>query len=141
MKKRGSMLIGEFVKVKFSPFKNRFAFECSGHGITLEKTRGGICMYATDGDHEEVYCAIPLGLERDFKDSSYYVYAPNDHQMLLRVNKAVMLVDFQEQCCSTNVKDFRVYGSKLWGQNCLVPWNNQYTEIYNAAEKARVEDY
>ena len=115
------MLVGEAVKVKFSIFKNRFAFECGSHGVTLEKIGGGICLYATDSSHEEIYCAMPLGLERDFKDSAYYIYAPNDHQMLLRVHKAVMLVDFEGKWCSTNVKDFRVYGSKLWGQDCLIP--------------------
>lgn len=132
------MLVGETEKVKFTLFKNRFAFACGSHGLTLEKVGGGICLYATDGGHEEIYCAMPLGLERDFKDSTYYIYAPNDHQMLLRVHKAVMLVDFEGQWCSTNVQDFRVYGSRLWGQNCQVPWKEDYIQIYNAAEKARI---
>lgn len=132
------MLVGETAKVKFTIFKNRFAFVCGSHGLTLEKVGGGICLYATDDSQEEIYSAMPLGLEKDFKDSTYYIYAPNDHQMLMRVHKAVMLVDFQGKWCSTNVPGFRVFGSTLWGQNCVVPWKDEYTRIYNAAEKARI---
>lgn len=132
------MLAGQSEKVRFTLFKKQFAFECGDHGALLEKIGGGICFYATDQTHTQIYCTMPLGLERDFKDSTYYVYAPNDHQMMLRVRKAVLLVDFEEHWCSTNVQDFRVYGGKLWGQNCLVPWKEEYTQLYNAAEKARV---
>lgn len=131
------MQTGEAVTVKFTFLKNHFAFECGSHGVTLEKVGGGICFYATDDTHKEIYCAMPLGLERDFKDASYYIYAPSDHQMMLRVRKAVLLVDFAEHFCSTNVKGFRIYGSKAWGQNCSVPWKEEYIQLYNAAEKAR----
>lgn len=81
---------------------------------------------------------MPLGMEREFKDSTYYIYAPNDSQMMLRVRKAVLLVDFAGQWCATNVPDFRVYGSKQWGRNCLLSWKEEYTQLYNAAEKARI---
>lgn len=132
------MNVGEVAKVKFTLFKNHFAFACGNHGLTLEKVGGGICLYATDHTHEDIYCAMPLGMEREFKDSTYYIYAPSENRMMLRVRKAVMLVDFGEHWCATNVKDFRVYGSKQWGQNCMVPWKEEYTRLYNAAEKARL---
>ena len=89
------MQVGEAEKVKFSLFKNRFVFACGQNGLTLEKVGGGICLYATDHTHQEIYCAMPLGMEREFKDAAYFIYAPNEHQMLLRVHKAVMLVDFE----------------------------------------------
>lgn len=132
------MNVGGAVKVKFTLFKNRFAFACGNHGFMLEKVGGGICLYATDHTHEELYCAMPLGMEREFKDSTYYIYAPNDSQMMLRVRKAVLLVDFAGHWCATNVPDFRVYGSKQWGQNCLIPWKEEYTQLYNTAEKAQI---
>lgn len=132
------MKIGEAAKAKFALFRNRIVFDCGANGFMLEKVGGGICLYATDRTHEEIYCAMPLGMEREFKDSTYYVYAPNGHQMMLRVRKAVMLVDFAGHWCATNVNDFRAYGSKQWGQNCMVPWKEEYTRLYNAAEKARI---
>lgn len=131
------MQVGEVEKAKFSLFKNRFVFACGRNGLTLEKVGGGICLYATDHTHQEVYCAMPLGMEREFKDAAYFVYALSDHRMLLRVHKAVLLVDFDEKWCATNVPDFRVYGSKLWGQNCKRPWIPEYTQLYNDAEKRR----
>lgn len=132
------MQVGEASKVKFNLFKNKFEFECGDHGITLEKIGGGICCYATDAAHQEIYCAMPLGMEREFKDASYYVYAPTATQMLLRVHKAVLLIDFAKQQCATNVPNFRVFGSKAWGQTCQVSWNPSYTQLYNEAEKKRL---
>ena len=128
---------GEVTKVKFSPFKKQYAFECGDNGMVLEKIGGGICCYATDASHENIYCVMPLGMERDFKDSKYYIYAPDDRHMLLRVAKAVLLVDFEAKVCSTNVKDFRTFGSPEWGQQCQVSWKESYTAIYTRAEKRR----
>lgn len=131
---------GEVTKVKISRFKREYAFECGNNGMVLERIGGGICCYATSADHEDIYCAMPLGMERDFKDSKYYVYAPDERYMLLRVGKAVLLVDFEAKVCATNVKDFRMYGSPAWGQQCQVPWKDAYTAIYTAAEKRRVAE-
>lgn len=58
--------------------------------------------------------------------------------MLLRVRKAVLLIDFAQKHCATNVPNFRVFGSKAWGQNCQVPWQPSYTQLYNEAEKKRL---
>lgn len=132
------MQVGEGSKVKFSLFRSKFEFECGDHGITLEKIGGGICCYATDAAHQDIYCAMPLGMEREFKDASYYVYAPTPDKMLLRVHRAVLLIDFAQKHCATNVPNFRVYGSKAWGQNCLVPWQPADTQLYNEAEKKRL---
>lgn len=129
---------GEVTRVKFSRFKRQYTFECADHGMVLERIGGGICCYATSADHEDIYCAMPLGMERDFKDSKYYIYAPDERHMLLRVNKAILLVDFEAKVCATNVKDFRMFGSPAWGQKCQVPWKDSYTAIYQAAEKSRV---
>lgn len=133
-----NMQVGEASKVKFNLFRNKFEFACGDHGLTLEKIGGGICCYATDASHEEIYCAMPLGMEREFKDANYYVYALTATQMLLRVHKAVLLIDFAQKHCATNVPHFRVYGSKAWGQDCLVPWQSSYTQLYNEAEKKRL---
>lgn len=128
---------GEVTKIKFSRFKRQYAFECGENGIVLERIGGGICCYATNASHEDIYCVMPLGMETDFKGSKYYVYAPNSRHMILRVDKAILLIDFEDKVCATNVKNFRMFGSPAWGQQCQVPWKDSYTSIYQAAEKRR----
>ena len=57
--------------------------------------------------------------------------------MFFRIRRAVLYIDFENKWCATNVENFRVIGSKEWGQNCLVPWKDEYTKLYNAAENKR----
>ena len=128
---------GEVVKVKFSPFKKSYAYECGGNGVVLEKIGGGICFYATDHTHEEIYCVMPLGYEKDFKDRNYYISAPDEQHMMLRVRNALLVIDYKNHWVSTNVENFRVYGSPAWGQKCGVPWKDAYTRMFAAAEKKR----
>lgn len=129
---------GESIKWKFTPFKKRLETACGENGMVLEKIGGGVCLYATDAGHETIHCVMPLGFEKDFKDANYYVYAIDDQYMIFRVKKAVLLVDYVNRCCSTNVKDFKMYGSTEWGINCTVPWKDSYTALYTEAEKRRV---
>ncbi len=129
--------IGTAIKVKSSRFIRKYVYECGEHGIILERIGGGICVYITDVTHEDIHCVIPLGYEKDFKDVSYYIYSVDENRMLFRVRRAVMLIDFENHCCSTNVENFKVFGSPAWGKDCLVPWKDEYTKLYNAAENKR----
>lgn len=129
--------LGEAISVKSSRFIRKYAYECGEHGIMLERIGGGVCLYITDASHEEIYCVSPLGFDKDFKDATYYIYSVDENRMLFRVRRAVMLIDFGEKYCSTNVENFRVIGSPDWGKECLVPWKSAYTRLYNAAENKR----
>ena len=131
------MQVGEAIKFKFSRFKRKYEFSCDEYGVVMEKIGGGICFYATDASHENIHCVVPLGFERDFKDVNYYLYSINEHQMIFRVRRAVLLIDFAQKWCSTNVENFKVFGSSEWGQDCLVPWKDSYTKLYNNAENNR----
>lgn len=128
----------EAIKFRFKPFKRQFAVEYGDYGMMLEKVGGGICAYATDKTHENIFCACPLGFEKDFKDTNYYFYAIDGERMMLRVRRAVLMIDFAKKICSTNVENFRVFGSPEWGQNCMVPWKESYTRLYNREEKRRL---
>lgn len=132
------MQCGEAIKVKFSPFKRRYAYECGSNGVVLERIGGGICFYATDDTHDEIHCVMLLGSEQDFKDCKYYIYAPDQQHMMLRVRKAVLVIDFVNRCCSTNVENFKMFGSQDWGMQCSVPWKDSYTEMFANAEKKRL---
>ena len=129
--------IGESVKIKLNRFKRKYEHEWGDHGILLERVGGGICLYVTDATHEEIYCAVPLGFEKDFKDVNYYFYAVAPDQMFFRIRRALLFVDLEKKCCATNVENFRVFGSPTWRQDCLVPWETSFTKLYNAAENKR----
>jgi len=129
--------VGEAINIKFSRFKKKYAYECGEHGFVLEKVGGGICFYATDATFEDIYCVVPLGFEKDFKDVNYYVYSVDENRMFFRVRRALLYIDFEKKCCSTNVENFRVFGCPDWGQECLVPWKDAYTRLYNKAENKR----
>lgn len=131
------MQVGEAIKTKISRFKSKYQYECGEHGIMLEKIGGGFCLYVTDNTHEDIHCVAPLGADRDFKDTSFYIYSVDEHHMFFRVRRAVLYIDFAAKFCATNVENFRIIGSKEWGQNCTLPWKDEYTRLYNQAEKKR----
>lgn len=129
--------IGESVKIKLSRFKRKYEHEWGSHGIVLERVGGGICLYVTDASHEDIYCVVPLGFEKDFKDVNYYFYPVQENRMYFRIRRALLYVDLEKKYCSTNVENFRVFGCPDWGQDCLVPWENAFTRLYNTAENKR----
>ena len=131
------MQVGEAIKIKLTRFKKHYAYECGEHGIVLERIGGGVCLYVTDASHDDIHCVAPLGADRDFKDVNFYLYSVDEHKMFFRIRRAVLYIDFENKWCSTNVENFRVIGSKEWGQNCLVPWKDEYTKLYNQAENRR----
>lgn len=131
------MQVGEAIKVKLSRFKRKYEYEAGLHGIVLERLGGGYCLYVTDASHEDIHCVAPLGMEADFKDTSFYLYSVDDDRMFFRIRRALLYIDFSEKCVSSNVENFRIIGSLEWGTNCTVPWKNAYTRLYNAAENKR----
>lgn len=131
------MQVGETIKFKLRLFKKLYKYECGEHGIVLERLGGGLSLYVTDASHEAIYCAAPLGSDKDFKDVSLYLYSVDGNRMFFRIRRAVLYIDFENKWCATNVENFRVFGSSEWGQNCLVPWKDEYTKLYNAAEIKR----
>ena len=131
------MQVGEAIKIKLSRFRRNYAYECGEHGIVLERIGGGLCLYVTDASHDDILCVAPLGADRDFKDVNLYLYSVDEDRMFFRIRRAVLYIDFANKWCSTNVENFRVIGSSEWGQNCLVPWKDDYTRLYNLAEKKR----
>lgn len=131
------MQVGEAIKIKFSRFKRKYEYAAGEHGIVLERMAGGICLYVTDASHEDIHCVAPLGSDADFKDASVYLYSVDEDRMFFRIRRALLYIDFAAKCCATNVENFRIIGSKEWGQNCTVPWKNSYTKLYNDAENKR----
>jgi len=135
------MKLNDFANFKFTRFKQFGKFELGDHfGFTLEKLGGGICCYATDETHKIMYALAPLGYERDFKDATFYFYRVTDTLAFVRVRRALLMVDFANKFCATNVENFRIHGCPDWGLNCTKPWQDEYTKLYNEAEKKRIAE-
>ena len=131
------MQAGEAISIKFSRFKKKYTYDFGKYGFILEKVGGGICFYATDATFDDIFCVVPLGFEKDFKDVNYYIYSVDENRVFFRVRRALLYIDFEKKFCSTNVENFRVFGCPDWGRECLVPWKDDYTRLYNRAENKR----
>lgn len=131
------MQVGEAIKIKFSRFKRKYEYEIGAHGIVLERISGAICLYLTDATHEDIHCIAPLGSEKDFKDTSFYLYSIDEDRMFFRIRRALLYIDFAAKCVSSNVENFRIIGGPVWGKDCTVDWRSSYTRLYNAAENKR----
>ncbi len=127
------MNCGEVQKVKFGLFKNTFLFECMDHGVVLERDGKAVCIYATDAAHSNIYCALPLGPEKAFKNQAFFVAAPDSRYMLLGVKNVLVVVDFVNKTCATNVPQLRIFGSDAWGQECQSQWKGEYDQLFGLA--------
>ena len=131
---------GEMQKVKFGLFKKTFMFECEDHGLVLERDGKTVCLYATDRNHAKIYCALPLGPEKIFKRLSYMIVAPDDQYMLMLVEGVMVVVDFVNKTCATNVEKLHVFGSDAWGEECSAPWQKEYNKLFGLEMNAAAAD-
>lgn len=122
--------IGESQSVKFGLFKNRFLFESGDRGFVLEKDHGGICLYATDGAHENIFCAMPMGRIRELKLLPFHIHCYDHQKLLCAVGRALFVVDFAGKWAATNVDGFRVFGSDHWGESCQRLWEPEYVKLF-----------
>ena len=122
--------MGGMEQVSFSLFKKRFLFESGDKGLVLEQADGVVCLYATDAAHGKILCAMPMGRIRDMKKMTYFVFNPDEHKLLAAVGRALFVMDFAEQWVSTNLENYKIYGSDHWGQECQRPWQGSYMKLF-----------
>lgn len=126
--------IGSTEKVNFSLFKRKFLFESGARGLVLEQADGVACLYATDSAHSKILCAMPMGRIREMKGANYYMFAPDEHKLLAAVGRALFVIDFTEQWASTNLENYRIYGSDNWGQDCQKTWQSSFMKLFGLPE-------
>lgn len=126
--------IGAMEAVKFGLFKNCHKFKAGDRGFILEKDQGAVCLYATDAAHETIFCAIPMGPYKNLKLFSFYIFCPDEQKLLCSVGRALFVVDFAEKWASTNVENFRIYGSEHWGQDFQRPWDRSFWKLFGLPE-------
>lgn len=124
------MNYGDMQKVRFGLFKKTFMFSCDDHGMVLERDGKTICLYATDAAHSKIFCALPLGPEKVLKHLPFYVVAPDAQYMLLLVGEVLVVVDFVNKTCATNMEQLHVFGSDAWGENCGIAWKDEYNKLF-----------
>lgn len=122
--------IGTTQAVKFGLFKNCHKFEAGSRGLVLEKESGGICLYATDAAHENIYCAMPMGRSKDLKMLNFYIFNHDEQKLLCGVGRALFVMDFAEKWAATNVDGFHIFGSDHWGQSCQRVWQPEYMKLF-----------
>ena len=122
--------IGSEEMVRFSLFKKRFLFESGDRGLVLEQADGVVCIYATDASHSKILCAMPLGRIRDMKKMTYFVFNPDENKLLAAAGRALFVMDFTEKWASSNLENYKIYGSNHWGQECQKPWQGSYMTLF-----------
>lgn len=127
--------IGSTEKVSFGLFKKRFLFESGHRGLVLEQADGVVCLYATDAAHGKILCAMPLGRVRDMKKANYYIFAPDENKLLCAVGRALFVMDFTEKWASSNLENYKIYGSDHWGQECQRPWQGSYMKFFGLPDE------
>ena len=131
---------GDMQKVQFGLFKKTFMFACEDHGLVLERDGKTVCLYATDSGHSKIYCALPLGPEKILKRLPFYIVAPDDRYMLMLVGEVMVVVDFVNKTCATNVEQLHVFGSDTWGENCGTQWKDEYNKLFGLEMDATAAD-
>ena len=122
--------IGEEKSAKLPIWLKAVDFKCDNMGIRVERVKGRICAYATDGRMKTIYCAMPLGLAGDLKDISYTVKYQSKTRMLLSVGQVKFVIDCGAKKASTNLVGYRITHSVLWGENCQIPWRAEYLPLF-----------
>ena len=107
---------------KFKLFgKNVQMFKEQQMGIVVEKEADVVCVYATDCQHQKIFCAIPLCHPKFLKGMEYIIEF-NENKAKVSVGDLQIVIDFNMQKCSNN-KGIQCYGSENWGYNVQMEWN------------------
>ena len=91
-------------------------------GIVIEKEPQVVCVYGTDGKHQNILCAVPLCPPKFLKGEEYVVEFCENALAKISVSDIQVVIDFKEHKCKNN-KNVMCYGSDSWGQDIQVEWS------------------
>lgn len=90
-------------------------------GIVIEKEPHMVCVYATDANHQNIFCAIPLCAPKFLKGAQYTVEFCENSKVNISVGEIRIAVDFLNKKCAIN-QPSKCYGSDIWGEDVQLPW-------------------
>lgn len=90
-------------------------------GVVIEKEPDVICVYATDENHQDILCAVPLCHPKFLKGAEYIVDFCGNDRAKVCVGDLQIIIDFAGKRCANN-KSLQCYGSDHWGQDIQAAW-------------------
>ena len=117
-------------KAKFYIFVKVFMYEYGDNGIVMEKENGRITLYATNGKHNTIFCAIPMGSKADLWGQTYVISAPDEDHILVDAGAIKVVINFKEQVATTSKWGCKITGSKAWGDDVQVEWDEDYEDYF-----------
>ena len=117
-------------KAKFYIFVKVFMYEYGDNGIVMEKENGRITLYATNGKHNTIFCTIPMGSKNELWGQTYVISAPDEDHILVDAGQTKVVINFKEQVATTSKWGCTIKGSKTWGDNVQVDWDEDYEDYF-----------
>ncbi len=109
---------------KFKLFGSKVQmFSEDQRGIVIEKEPHVVCVYATDENHQNIFCAIPLCAPKFLKGAEYIIDFCENGRVKIIVENICIFVDFNGKKCAIN-KPSKCYGSDIWGHDVQIPWSS-----------------
>ena len=117
-------------KAKFYIFVKVIMYECGDNGIVLEKENGRINLYATNAKHNTIFCTIPMGGKTELWGQTYVISAPDEDRILVDAGPTKVVIDFKEQVATTSKWGCTIKGSKTWGEDVQVEWDEDFEDYF-----------
>lgn len=125
--------VGMAGKAKFIPLiKKTNIFECGDNGIVLEREKGIITLYVTNAACSVIYARVTLGKLADLRGNVLVAIAYSEDVMLVDGGHIKIVIDYAEKAVAINQEDLIVKGSKHWGEDVQIDWEDDYNEFFNA---------
>ena len=115
---------------KFYPFVKVFMYEYEDNGIVMEKEKGQIKLYATNGKHNTIFCTIPMGSKTELWGQTYVISAPDEDHILVDAGAIKVVINFREQVATSSKRYCQIRGSKAWGEDVQVEWDEDYEDYF-----------
>ena len=118
------------VKAKFYIFVKMFMYEYGDNGIVMEKENGYINLYATNGKHNTIFCTIPMGSKTELWGQPYIITAPDEDLILVDAGQTKVVINFKEKVATCSKYNCTIKGSKAWGEDVQVEWDEDYEDYF-----------
>lgn len=95
------------------------------NGIVVEQQdASNVCIYATNANHQEIFCATPLGFGESLQGVPCAIYLRDSAPSKIQISgdAATVFIDFENGKCSNNL-GAPISGSLAWGTDVAVPWD------------------
>ena len=117
-------------KAKFYILVKVFMYEYGDNGIVMEKENGYIRLYATNGAHNTIYCTIPMGSKTELWGQTYVITAPDEDTIVVDAGALKVVINYKEQVATCSNPNCVMTGSKAWGEDVQVEWDEDYLDYF-----------